>query len=138
MARAVSTTITEPNGTPREGLQVAFHADPPAVPVHVVTDAGGVFVAELEPGVTYRVPSSNAFTVNGVSFPAGMMFVVEVPEGEGPVDLAEVTVGVQDMSAPAIDARLRALEAAVLLPSPDPEPAPDAPQAPETNEGAAS
>lgn len=120
MSRTVSTTIANPQGGAREGLRVDFHAENQAQSTSATTDAGGVFVATLEPGVTYHVPTTNPFTVAGVPFPAGVMFVVEVPEGEGPATLAESLVGVLDMSPPAVHARLAAIEAALDLPTPQP------------------
>ena len=118
--RTVSTTIANPQGGAREGLRVDFHAADPAQSTFATTDAGGVFVATLESGVTYHVPTSNPFTVAGVPFPAGAMFVVQVPEGDGAATLAESLVGVLDMSLPAIHARLAAIEAALQLPTPEP------------------
>lgn len=115
--RPVSARIETPTGGAREGLRVDFHADDPAQSTHAVTDAGGVFVAELVVGMTYRVPAASAATVNGETYPAGTVFVATVPEGEGPVDLSAVTVNVEDWSLPTItrmfadlEARLAALE----------------------------
>ena len=113
MSRAISATIGSPVSTPREGLRVDFHADPPNANTSAVTDAGGVFVAQLEPGVPYMVPVNNAVIVNGQPFPAGTVFRVIVPEGEGPADISDVTVEVIDASQPALLAWLGALEATV-------------------------
>ncbi len=74
MSRPVFATILSATGAPREGLRVDFHATPPDVSVNAVTDAGGVFVAELVPGTAYMVPVMNAVTVEGQDFPAGMVF----------------------------------------------------------------
>ena len=108
--RDVSATILSATGTPREGLRVDFHATPPDVSVNAVTDAGGVFVAELVPGVSYMVPVMNAVMVAGQDCPAGTVFRVAVPTGEGPATLAEVAVEIVDASTPALLARLAALE----------------------------
>ncbi|MDQ3224529.1 MAG: hypothetical protein M3Q75_13835 [Gemmatimonadota bacterium] len=108
--RPVSATILSATGAPREGLRVDFHATPPDVSVNAVTDAGGVFVAALVPGVAYMVPVMNAVMVEGQDFPAGTVFRVVVPGGEGPATLAEVAVEIIDASTPALLARLAALE----------------------------
>jgi hypothetical protein len=113
MSRAVSATIGSPVSTPREGLRVDFHAEPPNASTSAVTDAGGVFVAQLEPGVPYMVPVNNAVIVNGQPFPAGTVFRVIVPEGEGPADISEVTVEIIDASQPALLAWLNVLDATV-------------------------
>ena len=110
MTRDVSATILSATGTPREGLRVDFHASVPAQSVHAVTDAGGVFVAELVPGVAYMVPVMNAVMVEDQSFAAGTVFRVVVPVGEGPATLAEVAVAIIDASTPALLARLAVLE----------------------------
>ncbi|MDQ3542141.1 MAG: hypothetical protein M3440_15795, partial [Chloroflexota bacterium] len=68
MTRPISATILSATGAAREGLLVAFHATPPDVSVNAVTDAGGVFVAELVPGTAYMVPVMNAVTVEGQDF----------------------------------------------------------------------
>ncbi len=111
--RDVSAAILSATGTAREGLLVAFHATPPDVSVSAITDAGGVFVAELVPGVTYMVPVMNAVMVEGQDFPAGTVFRVVVPVGAGPATLAEVAVEIIDASTPALLARLATLERAV-------------------------
>ncbi len=110
MTRPVSTIILSATGTPREGLRVDFHASDPAQSVNAVTDAGGVFVAELVPGTAYMVPVMNAVTVEGQDFPAGTVFRVVVPVGEGPATLAEVAVEIIDASTPALLGRLAVLE----------------------------
>ncbi len=112
-SRPVSATILSATGTPREGLRVDFHASDPAQSVHAVTDAGGVFVADLVPGTAYMVPVMNAVMVEGQDFPAGTVFRVVVPVGEGPATLAEVAVATIDASTPALLARLATLERAV-------------------------
>jgi hypothetical protein len=120
MTRPVSTPILSATGAPREGLRVDFHAEPPNESVFAITDAGGVFVAELEPGIPYMVSSENPFSVDGQEFSAGTVFRVIVPEGEGPVTIPEVTVEIIDASRPALlamiadlTARIAALEAPV-------------------------
>ena len=110
MTRAVSAAILSAAGAPREGLLVAFHATPPDMSVSAVTDAGGVFVADLVPGTAYMVPVMNAVMVEGQDFPAGTVFRVVVPVGEGPATLAEVAVAIIDASTPALLARLAVLE----------------------------
>lgn len=101
-ARAVSTAIKSSTGTPREGLRVDFYAEPPNESVYAMTDAGGVFVADLEPGVVYMVPVMNAVIVDGQSLPDGTVLRIIVPEGEGPVTILEVTVEIIDASPPAL------------------------------------
>ncbi len=112
-SRPVSATIRSATGDAREGLRVDFHATPPDPSVNAVTDAGGVFVAELVPGVPYMVPVMNAVMVEDQDFPAGTVFRVVVPVGEGPATLAEVAVEIIDASTPALLARLAALEARI-------------------------
>jgi hypothetical protein len=107
--RDITATVGSPVSTPREGLRVDFHAEPPHANTSAVTDAGGVFVAQLEPGVPYMVPVNNAVIVNGQPFPAGTVFRVIVPEGEGPADISEVTVEVIDASQPALLERLASM-----------------------------
>lgn len=113
MARPVSTAIRSPTGTPREGLRVDFHAVPPGESTFAVTDAGGVFIADLEPGITYMVSSENPFSVDGQEFPAGTVFRVIVPEGEGPVTIPEITVEIIDASRPALLEMIAGLTARV-------------------------
>jgi len=110
VTRPISAPIQNSTGTPREGLRVDFHASDPAQSVHAVTDAGGVFVAELVPGTAYMVPVMNAVTIEGQDFAAGTVFRVVVPGGEGPATLAEVAVAIIDASTPALLARLATLE----------------------------
>jgi hypothetical protein len=115
MARAVSATIKDATGRAREGLRVEFHATEPATSVYAITDAGGVFVADLEPGAAYMVPVMNAVYVEGQAFPAGTIFRVVVPEGEGPVAIGDVTVDVIDWSLPAQWARMEAIETRLAM-----------------------
>ncbi len=112
-SRPVSATIRSATGDAREGLRVDFHATDPTQSVHAVTDAGGVFVAELVPGVSYMVPVMNAVSVAGQDFPAGTVFRVIVPVGEGPATLADVAVAIIDWSLPAQMTALAALEARI-------------------------
>lgn len=113
MSRSVSATIRSTTGNAREGLRVDFHATDPAQSVHAVTDAGGVFVADLVPGTAYMVPVMNAVTVEGQDFPAGTVFRVVVPVGEGPATLAEVVVETINASTPALLARLAIIESRI-------------------------
>ena len=115
MARLVAPIIRDASGAPREGLRVDFHAAPPDVSVSGMTDAGGELRVNLEPGVQYSVPIMNAVIVAGVALPAGTVLRIVVPEGEGPVSIPEVTVGVEDWSQPAIAARFAALETRLTL-----------------------
>jgi hypothetical protein len=87
-----------------------------------------VFVAHLETGITYRVAVENAVIVDGLTFPAGTVFVVRVTEGEGPVPAIEAMQGTLDASRPtlldaiaALTARVDALEA-LHAPEPPEEP----------------
>ncbi|MDQ3224438.1 MAG: hypothetical protein M3Q75_13345 [Gemmatimonadota bacterium] len=123
MPRPVSASIRNPSGVAREGLRVDFHATPPDVPVNAMTDAGGVFVADLEPGVSYLIPCMNAVTVAGQDFPAGTVFRVVVPEIVGPLTLESILAEVIDWSLPAqlaafaaLEARITALELPTVLP----------------------
>jgi hypothetical protein len=118
MSRQVSARITEPNGTPREGLAIFFHAPEGYPPVVAMTDASGVFVAPLEEDVTYRVSVENAVIVDGQTFPAGTVFVVMATAGEETATAAEVMQATIDASRPALldaidalTARVAALEA---------------------------
>jgi hypothetical protein len=113
MPRSVTTIILSATGTPREGLRVDFHASDPAQSVHAVTDAGGVFVAEVEAGVEYLIPSSNAFSVNGQDFPSGTTFRLIVPVGEGPISLTNETVEIIDLSPPTLMREIATLKTRV-------------------------
>lgn len=101
-ARTVTATVTEPTEAPREGLAVYFDAPAGHADVIALTDAAGVFRAELEPAVIYRVPVENAVIVDGQPFPAGTVFVVRVPDGEGDVTGEDAIVDVIDASRPAL------------------------------------
>jgi hypothetical protein len=123
VSRQVSATITEPTGTPREGLAVFFHAPDGYSPVVAMTDASGVFVADLETDITYRVSVENAVIIDGQSFPAGTVFVVLATAGEGTATATEVMQATIDASRPALldaidvlTARVVALEAAAVPP----------------------
>jgi hypothetical protein len=123
MSRQVSATITEPTGTPREGLAVFFHAPDGYPPVVAMTDASGVFVADLETDVTYRVSVENAVIVDGQTFPAGTVFVVMATAGEGTATATDVMQATIDASRPAfldaidaLTARVAALEAVEVQP----------------------
>lgn len=113
MSRTVEPTIRDATGTPREGLRVDFYAPSPAASVHAITDAGGVLRADLEPGVTYSVPVMNAVIVNGQDLPAGTVLRIVVPEGEGPVEIADVTVAIIDASPPALLTMLETIQTAL-------------------------
>ncbi len=110
MSRTVSACITDATGAPNEGLRVDFHAANPLQSTSAMTDASGVFVVELVPLVVYQVSTENPFAVDGQPFPAGMVFRVTVPEGDGPVTIAEITTEIIDASRPALLGRLLALE----------------------------
>ncbi len=123
MSRPVSASIHNPSGDAREGLRVDFHAIPPGVSINAMTDASGVFVADLVPGVSYLVPVMNAVTVAGQNFPAGTVFRVVVPDVIGPLTLEEILAEVIDWSLPAqlaafaaLEARIAALELPAVLP----------------------
>jgi hypothetical protein len=118
MSRPVSARITDPTGAPREGLLVYLHAPDGYPPVVAMTDASGVFVADLETDISYRVSVENAVIVDGQTFPAGTVFVVLVTAGEGTATAAEVMQATIDASRPALldaidalTARVAALEA---------------------------
>ena len=135
MSRSVSATVTDSTRVPREGLRIDFYGSDGS---HVValTDAGGIFTAELVPGITYDIPAENPAYVAGVPFPAGVMFRVTIPEGDGPVSIIESQPQIIDMSRSAIARRLDALElaAGIVAPAPIPAPVPQPepePQAPE-------
>jgi hypothetical protein len=115
MSRQVSATITEPTGTPREGLAVFFHAPDGYPPVVAMTD--------LETDVTYRVSVENAVIVDGQTFPAGTVFVVMATAGEGTATATDVMQATIDASRPAfldaidaLTARVAALEAVEVQP----------------------
>jgi hypothetical protein len=108
-------------GAPREGLRVDFYAGPPGQDVHATTDAGGSFNAELEVGASYSIPVMNAVTVNGQILPAGTVLRIVVPEGEGPVEVAELIVDIIDASPPALLAMIEELTARVAALESPPE-----------------
>jgi hypothetical protein len=111
--RTVVATVTDPAHRPREGLAVHFAALEGHAPVIAMTDASGVFRAELEPDVEYRVPVENAVIVDGLPFPAGTVFVVRVPDGEGDVAGIDAMVGTIDASRPALLDAIAALTARI-------------------------
>ena len=111
-SRTVTATITDPTGQPREGLAVFFHAPDGFANVVASTDASGVVRADLETGQLYRVSVENAVIVDGLPFPAGTVFRVNVPEGEGPATAPEALVGTDDASRPALLDAIAALQAA--------------------------
>ena len=104
MTRTVTATVTEPTEAPREGLAVFFDAPDGHDDVIALTDASGVFRAEIEPDVTYRVPVENAVIVDGQPFPAGTVFVVQVTVSEAPTLGTYVTSTIvgTDASAPVV------------------------------------
>jgi hypothetical protein len=125
--RNVSAEIKAPNGQAREGLRIDFRAEDPAASTYAITDAGGVFVAPLEPLVPYLISSENPFTVNGQSFPAGTMFRVVVPEedplaepSDAPVAIGDVTVEIIDASRPTLLRMITDLQARVTALEPTP------------------
>ena len=110
----VTATVTGPTGGARESLAVLFQpAGETHPPVIALTDASGVFRAEIEPDVTYRVPVENAVLVDGQPFPAGTVFVVRVPPGEGDVAGIDAIVGILDASRPALLDAIDALTARI-------------------------
>jgi hypothetical protein len=114
MSRQVSATITEPTGAPREGLLVYLHAPDGYPPVVAMTDASGVFVADLETDITYRVSVENAVIVDGQTFPAGTVFVVMATAGEGTATATDVMQATIDASRPALLDAIDALTARVV------------------------
>lgn len=113
MTRTVFATVTEPTEAPREGLAVFFDAPDGHDDVIALTDASGVFRAEIEPDVIYRVPVENAVIVDGQPFPAGTVFVVRIPDGEGDVAGEDSIIGILDASRPALLDMIAALTARV-------------------------
>ena len=111
--RTVTATVTEPTEAPREGLAVFFDAPDGHDDVIALTDASGVFRAEIEPDATYRVPVENAVIVDGQPFPAGTVFVVRVAAGEGDVTGEDAIVDVLNASRPALLDMIAALTARV-------------------------
>jgi hypothetical protein len=117
VSRQVSARITEPTGTPREGTLVEL-VDGSIV--SAITDASGVFVATVETDTTYTFGPAGAGQIDGVPYPAGTVFTLSVPEGEGTATFAESLVSTTDASPAALLARLVALEEAAQIPSPPP------------------
>lgn len=113
MIRSVTATIVQPDGTPREALAVYFHAPAGFANVVAQTDASGVVRADLETGQLYRVSVENAVIVDGLPFPAGTVFRVTVPDGEGTATATESLVGTDDASRPALLDRIAALQETV-------------------------
>ena len=102
MARTVYATVTDPTGDPRRSLPVFFHAPAGHESVTALTDDAGMFRAGLVPDVEYRVSVENAVIVDGVTFPAGTVLLVRVPDGEGDVPGVAALVGTIDGSRPAL------------------------------------
>lgn len=121
MIRTVTAKITEPTGQPREGLAVYFHAPQGFDNVVAMADASGVIRAVLDTAATYRVPVENAVVVDDLAWPAGTVFLVQVPEGEGEATALEALVGTIDASRPALLDRIAALEARIAALEPIPE-----------------
>lgn len=100
--RRVIASIISPASVPREGLPVWFYPSDGSAPVVAMTDASGDMRVELDTSLTYRVPVENAVTVDGLPFPAGTVFVVQVPDGEGTATAAECLAGTVNASRPAL------------------------------------
>ena len=106
----VTATVTGPTGGPREGLAVSFAAPAGHADVIALTDASGVFRAEIAPDTTYRVPVENAVIVDGRPFPAGTVFVVRVADTDADVAGIDAIIDIIDASRPALLDRAGATE----------------------------
>jgi hypothetical protein len=135
MGRLVTAVVTSPADAPREGLPVEFFGHDGSR-VIAMTDAAGRFAAELVSGVTYDIPTENPVYVEGVAFLAGMMFRVTIPEGAGPLGIADLVasghIAIINASRPALVRRIETVEAAlgIDLPAPIPAPPPAEPERP--------
>jgi hypothetical protein len=96
--RTVTGTVLKPSGDPWAGFVVQFTLTPatateaatlPTETISVGTEADGTFSVELVTRVQYEVRLTNSFDVGRSStvYPAGTIFKVVVPDGEGPVSL---------------------------------------------------
>ena len=110
MSRPLSATIANATGAAREGASVEFVN---GTVLSALTDAGGVFVLDLETGTPYVVAFSTAVQIDGVPYPAGSAFTIVVPEGEGVATFAECITETRTGSVPALLAALDALTARV-------------------------
>lgn len=111
--RSVAATIISPASVPRDGLPVTFYPSDGSAPIIAMTDASGDMRVELDTSLTYRVPVENAVTVDGLSFPAGTVFVVQVPDGDGPATAIECLAGTINGSRPALLDRIAAQDVAI-------------------------
>lgn len=99
MSRTLPLTIRSVTGQPREGYQVVLAGTDP---LEAVTDAGGVVTIEVPVGATYAVGFGSALEVNGVAYGAGTVLHLAIPEGEGPLALADCLTGIADASLPTL------------------------------------
>lgn len=99
MARTLPLTFRSVTGQPREGYQVVLAG---TEPLAAVTDAGGVVTIEVPVGATYAVGFGSALEVNGVAYTAGTVLHLTIPDGEGPLALADCLTGTGDASLPTM------------------------------------
>ena len=110
MPRRLSATIANATGAAREGASVEFVN---GTVLSALTDAGGVFVLDLETGTPYVVAFSTAVQIDGVPYSAGTAFTILVHEGEGVATFAECITETRDGSVPALLAAIADLTARV-------------------------
>ncbi len=115
MIRSLAATVASVALTPREGMRVDFL---PQVeghdPVSQVTDAGGVFVVDLEIGVPYAVAFNGAVVIDGVEMVGAVTVIyLTAHEGEGTATLAECATLTLSTGWPVLLRRLVGCETAV-------------------------
>jgi len=68
--RSVSALVATANGTAREGACVEF-VD--STVISALTDAGGVFVVDVDVGTPYGVSFPEAVQIDGLPYPAALL-----------------------------------------------------------------
>jgi hypothetical protein len=129
VSRSLPATITSVTGAPREGLRLDFVN---GGATSAITDAGGVFVVDLETATPYTLSFPGVVQIDGDPYPSGTVILVTVPDGEGPATFADCVTGVVDASPAALLARLEAVETALGIVQAAPEMEAPAAELPET------
>lgn len=108
----ITATITTPNGTPIDAMQVVFTA-PDGTTVTTSTDAGGGIAFEVDG--TFTLTMSQALALDGTTYEAGTILHFASPEGAETARLADCLTGVDDASPASLLARIADLTARVAV-----------------------